>query len=81
MECRYSQVEREALAAVLACEKHRIYLIGHSFKLRIDNRAVEIIYSNPNSNPPCRIKRFSMRLMDYDFEVEHTPSINNININ
>ena len=31
IECRYSQVEREALAIVLACEKFQIYLIGKHF--------------------------------------------------
>ena len=78
IELRYSQVEREALAVVLACEKHKLYLLGKPFTLRVDNRAIEIIYNNPNSNPPCRIKRFSLRLTDYDFKVEHVPGIDNI---
>jgi hypothetical protein len=32
-ECNYSQLEKEALGAVLACEKFRLYLIGKTFDI------------------------------------------------
>ena len=47
VEQRYSQVEKEALGVVLACEKFRIYLVGKKFLLLTDNKAVELIYRNP----------------------------------
>ena len=78
VEQRYSQVEKEALGVVLACEKFRIYLVGKKFKLLTDNKAVEIIYKNPKSNPPARIRRFNLRLMDLEFEIQHKPGIENM---
>ena len=78
VEERYSQVEKEALGVVLACEKFRIYLVGKKFKLLTDNKAVEIIYKNPKSNPPARIRRFNLRLMDLEFDIQHKPGIDNL---
>ena len=40
VEKRYSQVEREALAVVWACERLKMYLIGKEFDLNVDNKAV-----------------------------------------
>ena len=56
-EQRYSQVGREALGVVLACEKFRVYLMGCKFKIRTDCKAVQLILSNPRSKPPIRIAR------------------------
>ena len=77
IEKKYSQVEKEALALTLACEKHRIYLVGSTFTLITDNRAVMLIYGNSSSSPPARIRRFNLRLMDYDFTVVHKPGLDN----
>ena len=57
IECRYSQIEKEALAIVLACEKFRIYLVGKIFTLITDCKVVKLIYRNPKSKPPARILR------------------------
>ena len=77
IERRYSQVEREALAVTLACEKHRVFLIGAPFLLLTDNRAVQLIYGNANSSPPPRIMRFNLRLLEYEFEIRHKPGKDN----
>ena len=78
IEQRYSQVEKEALAVVWACETLYLYLFGRRFKLITDNRAVELIFRNPNSNPPLRIKRWALRLMSFDYEIVHKPGVSNI---
>ena len=78
IECRYSQVEKEALAAVLACEKFQIYLIGKHFTLITDNKAVELIYRNPRSKPPARLLRWNLRLMEFDFDIIHKPGRDNV---
>ena len=55
VERRYSQCEKEALAVVR--EKAAIYLIGHHFRVVVDNRAVMLIYGNARSKPPARVER------------------------
>ncbi len=78
IECRYSQIEKEALAIVLACEKFRIYLVGKPFTLITDCKAVELIYKNPKSKPPARILRWNLRLMELHFEIIHKPGRDNV---
>lgn len=78
VETRYSQCEKEALAAVWGCEKFWLYIYGKKFRLVTDNRAVELIFRNPNSNPPARIQRWALRLMEFDYEIVHCPGSTNI---
>lgn len=63
---------------VWACERLYLYLIGRKFRLVTDNRAVELIFRNPKSDPPLRIKRWVLRLMDFDFTIIHRPGKYNI---
>ena len=77
-EQRYSQVEKEALGVVLACEEFRMYLIACHFFIRTDNKAVQLILSNPRSKPPLRIARWNLRLSDYEFTVLHVPGKDNM---
>ena len=72
------QIEKEALAVVWATERLNLYLLGNHFRLRIDNKALELILNNPLSKPPARIQRWKLRLAPYDFEVEHIPGAGNI---
>jgi transposase InsO family protein len=78
IEKRYSQIEKEALAVVWAVERLNIYLLGNSFELRVDNKALELILRNPLSKPPARIQRWQLRLAPYDYEVIHIPGKGNI---
>ena len=78
VEKRYSQFEKEALAAVWGCERLWIYLLGHRFKLVTDNRAIQLIFANSASKPPARIERWGLRLTQFDFEIEHRPGASNI---
>lgn len=77
-EQKYSQIEKEALALVWACERLQLYLLGNSFRLITDNKAVSLIFKNPLSKPPARKQRWSLRLYGFDFEVEHRPGLGNI---
>ena len=38
---------------------------------------MEIIFNNPNSRPPARIERWSLRLQNYDFTVTFKPGKEN----
>ena len=77
VETRYSQCEKEALAAVWGCEGLWPYLMGHHFKLLTDNRAIQLIFGNASSRPPARIERWALRLSQFDYTIEHCPGISN----
>ena len=66
VETIYSQVEREALAFIWGMERFHLYVFGKSFVVGTDNKAVELIMRNPNSDPPARIKRWALRASQYD---------------
>lgn len=77
-ERRYSQIEREALAVVWGVERLNLYLLGKRFKIYVDNKAIQLIYKNPLSKPPARIQRWGLRLVPYQFEINHIPGRGNI---
>jgi hypothetical protein len=43
-----------------------------------DNRAAQLIYSNPESQPPARIQRWALKMDDFDFDIVHRPGRDNI---
>ncbi len=61
VERKYAQVEREALAVVWACERLKLYLIGQEFELVTDNKAIQLIFSNPKSKPSALIELWGLR--------------------
>ena len=54
-EQNYSQLERECLAVVYACEKNRLYLLGRHFEIYNDHKALVNILNNPKAKVPLRI--------------------------
>ncbi len=77
-ERRYSQCEKEALAAVWGCERFWYYLFGKPFILYTDNRAVQLIFGNAATRPPARIERWALRLTQFDYKIEHVAGKDNI---
>ncbi|CAB3986500.1 Transposon Tf2-9 poly [Paramuricea clavata] len=76
VEARYSQTEKEALAAVWGCEHFHLYLVGTQFVLITDHKPLEVIYS-PKSKPPLRIERWLLRLQQYKFNIKYRPGSSN----
>ncbi|XP_064483033.1 uncharacterized protein K02A2.6-like [Ornithodoros turicata] len=70
-EERYSQIEKETLAAVWAIEHFNIYLYGTSFVLHTDHKPLVNILTNPSSRPSARIERLCLRIQQYSFTVQH----------
>ena len=72
-EKKYSQIEREGLCVVWACQRLRQYLYGQHFKLITDNKPLAQVLG-PNAQLPTlavsRIQRWAMKLAEYDFSVE-----------
>ena len=73
-EQRYAVIDKEALAAVWACEKFSDYILGLPFELQTDHLPlVPLLSSKDLSNLPPRILRFRLRMMRYDATVCHVP--------
>ena len=54
-EQRYSQIEKEALAIVWACEKFSDYILGKSFQIETDHKPlVPLLFSAPLISTACR---------------------------
>ncbi|XP_064468936.1 uncharacterized protein K02A2.6-like [Ornithodoros turicata] len=70
-EERYSQIEKETLAAVWAIEHFNIYLYGTCFVLHTDHKPLVNILTNPSSRPSARIERLCLRIQQYSFTVQH----------
>lgn len=69
-EARYCQTEKEALALVWAVEKFQRYLIGRSFELVTDCKALQYLFTT-RSRPCARIERWVLRLQAFDYKVIH----------
>ena len=78
VERRYSQCEKEALAAVWGPERFWLYVIGHPFTLVTDNRAIQLIFGSTKSKPPARIERWALRITQFDYTIVHRPGATNV---
>ena len=76
-EQRYSQIEREGLAVVWACEHLHIYLYGTEFKIFTDHRPLLSLFTRWQSKPSARLQGWSLRLQPYKFELCYKPGKNN----
>ena len=73
-ERKYTVSEIELLAAKECMKTWRPYLWGRHFKLIIDHAALKWLHSMKDSiegGPATRLMRWTMKLQEYDFEVEH----------
>ena len=73
-ECRYAQIEKEALALAWACDKFAMYLLGKRFHIETDHKPlVPLLGSRHMDTLPPRVLRFRLRLDRFDFSIEHVP--------
>ena len=73
-EQRCAQVEKEALAATWACERFSCFILGRPFELETDHKPlVSLLGGKALDDLPPRIQRFRMRLMRYNYTVNHVP--------
>ena len=73
-ERRYSQIEKEALALVWACEKFSDYVLGKKIQLETDHKPLVPLFGKTNLDClPPRILRFRLRLIRFNYSISHVP--------
>ncbi|XP_049524062.1 uncharacterized protein K02A2.6-like [Dermacentor silvarum] len=73
-ERRYSQIEKEALAATWAINRFDEFLRGLRFTLETDHKPlVQLLGTADLDLMPPRIQRFRIRLLQYQFDVKYVP--------
>ena len=77
VESRYSQTEREALAARWGVEHFHLYLYGQRFTVVTDHKPLVSIFSNTQARPSPRIERWCLRLQQYNFNTVYRPGKDN----
>ena len=73
-EKRYSQIEREALAAEFSTTRLQMYLLGATkFQLATDHKPLLPLFNNPTAKLPRRSERLAPKMQNLDFEMIHIP--------
>jgi hypothetical protein len=74
-ERNYTVTEVECLSIVYASKKWETYLLGHSFVVRTDHKA--LLYLDKMRNWNARLMRWSLQLQRFDFTIEYVPGVLN----
>ena len=75
-ERKWTVTEIELLAALESIRTWRPYLWGRHFRLVIDHAALKWLHTMKDTiegGPASRLMRWNMKLLEYDYEVEHKP--------
>ena len=73
-ECRYAQIEKEALAVTWASEKFSDYVLGRRFQMETDHKPLIPLLSTKHLDSlPPRVLRFRLRLARFDYSIHHVP--------
>ena len=74
-ECKYAQIEKEALAVTWACERSSNYIVGKSITIETDHKPlVPLLMKHTIDKLPPRLQRYKMKLMRFNIkDVNHIP--------
>ena len=73
-ECRYAQIEKEALATTWACEKFSDFILGKQFAIETDHKPlVPLLGVKHLDCLPPRVLRFRLCLDCFDYVIHHVP--------
>ena len=68
-EANYSNIERELLAVLFACQKLHTYIFGGTTTVHTDHKPLQNILLKPISLAPARLQRMLLHLSKYDIQV------------
>lgn len=80
-EIKYSAIDKEALAIVFSLKKLDQFLLGRTFTLRTDQKALVRIFGPSKGTPILanqRIQRWAMYLQGFQYEIEYVNTKQNI---
>ena len=74
-ECKYAQIEKEALAVTWACERSSNYIAGKPITIETDDKPlVPLLMKQSIDKLPPRLQCYKMRLMRFDIKAAyHVP--------
>jgi len=64
-ERNYTQIEKELIAIVFACEKINRYIYGKQMTVQSDHKPLESVFRKPISSTTPRLQRMLLRLLKY----------------
>ena len=70
----YSNIERELLAILFACEKLHTYTFGREIVVHTDHKPLQTIFQKPISLAPSRLQRMLLRFSVYNVQVKYVGS-------
>lgn len=71
-ECKYAQIEKEALAVTCACERSSNYVLGKSITIKTSDKPLLPLLMKPTIDKlPPRTQRYKMRLMRFCIKAVH----------
>ena len=70
-ETRYTNIERELLAIVFACQCFSTYLLERSFVAESDHKPLEMIAMKNLANAPPHLQRMLLELQRYDVTIKY----------
>ena len=77
-ETRYSNIERELLAACWSLEKLNHFIYGKNVRLETDHKPLESIWRKSISSASPRLQRLLLRMAKYDVDVKYIPGRTNV---
>ena len=75
---RYSNIERELLAACWSLEKLNHFIYGKNVRLETDHKTLESIWRKSISSTSHRLQRLLLKMAKYDVELRYTPGRTNV---
>ena len=72
-ETRLTNIERELLAIVFACQQFNTYVLGRPSTVESDHKPLEMIHQKSLTSAPPRLQRMLLQLQPYNVTIRYRP--------